>query len=199
MGLIVEGLADIQVCEYLVKQFAPHITLEKSISMINKPKLIANCGESASLLLEQGCDRVVILWDLYPPWGEKDAKPCRKEDRDAIIESLKESLNPKDQKKVFLVCIENMLEAWLLYDENALKSVLSRPTRPIKKLTLDKHPERIPDPKAYLIALYSQHGKGRYTDYIDAIKIVRLLDLSRLRKCETFVRFALKVADIKLS
>ncbi|HRF97762.1 MAG TPA: DUF4276 family protein [Aggregatilineales bacterium] len=195
VGLIVEGLADIRVCEHFIRQFAPDVTFGRSVSLINKPKLIANCGESASILLEQGCERVVIIWDLYPPWGEKGEKPCRKEDREAILDSLKKASVPPE--KVFLVCIENELETWLLYDMSAIEQLLSRPTYPVRLKKL-KRPQEIPSPKSYLMRLFKQHGR-EYTDYEDAIKIARNINISRLRKCETFVRFALKVADIKLS
>jgi len=186
--------ADIKVCEHLAKSLDADIKPD-SVPLDNKPNLLTECGDIAMLLLKGGCERVVIIWDLYPPWGEKGAKPCRKEDSEAILSSLKNANVPIE--KVFLVCIENELETWLLYDMRAIEQLLSRPTHPIR-LKKIKCPEEIISPKSHLMRIFKQHGR-EYIDYDDAIKIARAIDISRLRKCETFVRFALKVADIELS
>ena len=185
--------ADIKVCEHLAKSLNSDIVPD-SVPLDNKPNLLTECGDIALLLLEGGCERVVIIWDLYPPWGEKGEKPCHKEDREAILNSLKKSRVPLE--KVVLVCIENELETWLLYDKNAIEHLLSRPTHRVR-LEKIKRPQEIINPKSHLMRIFKQHGR-EYTDYEDAIKIARKINISRLRKCETFVRFALKVANIKL-
>jgi len=59
--------ADKKVCEYLARQLQPQLEII-SVTLDNKPKLINNCGRSAAQLLKAGCDRVVIIWDLYPAW-----------------------------------------------------------------------------------------------------------------------------------
>jgi hypothetical protein len=80
--------ADKKVCEILLKKLDPMIET-KSVTLDNKPNLVQKCGAAAKQLLEtEKCDRVIILWDLYPAWRTDDEKPCRKEDRESIIESL---------------------------------------------------------------------------------------------------------------
>ena len=59
--------ADKKVCEYLARQLQPQLEII-SVTLDNKPKLIHNCGRSAAQLLKAGCDRVLIIWDLYPAW-----------------------------------------------------------------------------------------------------------------------------------
>lgn len=125
VGLILECTADgpdKTVCEYLVRMLDPTIE-PSSVTLTNKRILIQESGKVAAQLLADGCKRVVIVWDLHPPW--RDTKPCRREDRESILQSLTNAgVNPTN---VFLVCIKEELEAWLLADERALITVLSRP------------------------------------------------------------------------
>lgn len=182
--------ADRKVCEHLAKQIEPDIEIE-SVTLDNKKNLVSECGKAAAQLLASGCDRVVIMWDLHPSWRE--TAPCRKEDRDDIMRSL--AASDVDATKVFLVCIEEELEAWLLADNRAIEVVLSKPHRPVR-INRERHPERVNNPKKRLMQIFRQEGRRPYNDLIDAEKIVKAMpDLSRLTRVETFVRFALKVAD----
>lgn len=69
--------ADKKVCEHFARQLEPELEII-SITLDNKPKLISECGRAASQLLKDGCDRVLIIWDLYPAWREKKKKPVVK-------------------------------------------------------------------------------------------------------------------------
>ena len=101
-----------------------------------------------------------------------------------------------DALQVSLVCIEEELEAWLIADGRALSSVLSRPAHPVQ-VRDTKKPEKTRKPKTHLIRVFQQNGHS-YVDRIHAKKIVEALpDLTRLRRCETFVRFAVKVTGKK--
>jgi len=184
--------ADRKVCEYLAKHIKPDIEIE-SVTLDNKKNLVSECGKAAVQLLNSGCDHVVIMWDLHPSWRE--TVPCRKEDREDIQRSL--TAAKADAKKVFLVCIEEELEAWLIADNRAIEVVLSKPHRRVS-VARERHPERVNNPKKRLMQIYRQEGKRPYNDLIDAEKIVKAMpDLERLKRVETFVRFALKVADVR--
>ena len=189
VGLIFESGphgADKQVCEYLLNQIAPENTY-LSVTLDNKRKLVIECGRSAANLIVDGCEHVVIVWDLHPPWRE--TKPCRKEDREDIMRSLKAA--DVDTGKVFLVCVEEELEAWLIADNRAIEKVLSRPTHPVR-INDERRPERVNNPKKRLSQIYQQNGR-RYNDLIDAIKIARAMpDLNKIKRCDTFVRFVVK-------
>ena len=39
------------------------------VTMTNKKLLIRGAAERVRLLLVQGCERVVVLWDENPPWS----------------------------------------------------------------------------------------------------------------------------------
>lgn len=187
--------ADKAVCELLARRLKPSIQII-SVTLDNKPKLLADCGQAAAQLFQDGCERVIIVWDLYPPWRTCGTKPCRREDRQAIARSLKKA-NVKS-KSVYLVCIEEELEAWLIADGRALSAVLSRPAHPVKvKDTLK--PERVGTPKTRLKKLFQQHRDQPYTDRLHAEKIVNAMpDLNRIKRCVSFVRFAVKVTGVTL-
>ena len=186
--------ADRKVCEHLAKCIRHDLEI-KSETLDNKPNLIAQCGIVAAELLEDGCDRVVIVWDLYPAWRERGVNPCRKEDRACIIASLTSAGVELD--KVALVCIEEELEAWLLADNRAISNVLSRPTHKVN-IKRQRNPER-GNPKKRMTKLFKEHSGRPYRDLQHAEMIAKSIqDFQRLRKVETFKRFASKVADVEL-
>ncbi len=186
--------ADRKVCEHLAKRIRPNLEI-KSETLDNKPNLVAECGIVAAQLLDDGCERVVIVWDLYPAWRAKGAKPCRKEDREDIAASLT-SANV-DLEMIELVCIEEELEAWLLADNRAISEVLSRPTYKVN-IKRQRYPER-GNPKKRMTKLFNENAGQPYRDLKHAEMISRAIpDFKRLRRVETFRRFALKVADVEL-
>ena len=186
--------ADRKVCEHLAKRIRPDLEI-KSETLDNKPNLIAECGIAAARLLEDGCDRVVIVWDLYPAWRERGVKPCRKEDREGITISLHSAGVESD--KVALVCIEEELEAWLLADHRAISIVLSKPHRKVN-VRRQSNPDR-QNPKTRLMRIFTEHIRRPYTDRRHAAQIVRAMpDLNRIKRVDSFRRFARKVADVEL-
>jgi Domain of unknown function (DUF4276) len=183
--------ADIKVCKHLAKMIQSDITID-AITLDNKPNLIQKCGDVTSLLL-QDCERVLIIWDLCPPWDEE--KACRHKDREAILQSLsKADLTAQQLLRVHLVCIEQELEAWLLADMRAINNFISNPNRPQPNIPVIRRPEQIPNPKKRLNQIIQEHTRKPYVDREHAEKIIRgLPDLKRLKRCSTFQRFAQKI------
>ncbi|MCY4073745.1 MAG: DUF4276 family protein [Chloroflexi bacterium] len=178
----------------MAKRIRPDLEII-SETLDNKPNLIAECGIVAAQLLEDSCARVLVVWDLYPAWRERGAKPCRKEDRDGIMASLTSAGVGSD--KVALVCIEEELEAWLLADNRAISKVLSRPTHKVN-IKRQRNPER-GNPKKRMTKLFNENVGRPYHDLKHAEMIARAIpDLQRLRRVDAFRRFALKVADVEL-
>lgn len=181
--------ADMKVCERLVQHLRPDAII-RSITLDNKPKLIAGCGAVAAMLLKEGCGNVIIVWDLYPAWRERVQRPCRAEDRRLIMDSLRTA---GVGSCAHLVCIEQELEAWLLADGRAISSVLSTTAHPVRVKNV-KNSESVNNPKKRLNELFKQNTGRPYNDIVHAEKIIRgLPDLNRIRRCSTFVRFAEKV------
>src|SRR5438552_2094640 len=126
VGMIFECVPDgpdKQVCEYLAEKLLPGITLAKSVTLLNKAGVLRNCGENTRLMLhEHNCDRVVSVCDYRPPdWGpehrvgpEEEAL-CLHRDRAIIFAALDNA--GVDRERVYLVCLDAMLETWLLADE----------------------------------------------------------------------------------
>ena len=203
IALLVEGLPDLEVCLHLAKRLQPE-SVFVGAALGKKPKLLATCGLVAEEYIADGADRVIILWDLHPAtWEDVEpggkTKPCRKEDRERVFASLDEA--GVDGTMVALVCIDAMLETWLLADNRALEDFLSKPHRPVR-IRRDRRPEQHQDPKSRLIKTFAEAGrKGRrsYNDTSDAIQIARAMpDLQRLRRVASFRRFAEKAAGVDL-
>ena len=181
--------ADQQVCEHLAHRLLPDIEVVP-VTLSKKPELLSGCGPAAANLLREGCERIIIVWDLYPPWRRQEP-PCRKEDREAIQNSLSKS--GVSMQQVALVCIEEELEAWLLADGRALSTVLSRPAHPVRVRDVKK-PDRTQKPKTRLNKIFQQYSGRPYVDLMYARKIVEVLpDLTRIRRSTTFARFAAKL------
>lgn len=183
--------ADKAVCEYLASQLRPGVNFS-SRTMDNKPNLIADAAKVAGALLQDGCERVLIVWDLRPAWPDKTKKACRAEERNALLTSLtKEGLSGRP---VYLICIEQELESWLLADENKISNFLSTPAReyPVKRV---KRPDQVMQPKAVIMNHFNTARGWRYEDRVNAIKLVRCgaTNWSRLRQSESFVRFEVKL------
>jgi Domain of unknown function (DUF4276) len=183
--------ADKAVCEYLAGQLKPG---EKIISrtLDNKLKLLEGAAPVAKQLLAEGCSRVLIVWDLRPAWPDKKDKPCRAKERQTLLDGLaKEGLQ---NAPVFLVCVEQELESWLLASDQAISAFLSTAVRAYKAKQVKK-PDRVPNPKA-VMNNHFQAAKGtRYEDYVHAVKVLKAaaLDWKRLRRSDSFARFEAKL------
>lgn len=148
IGLVLECAKngpDQQVCEYLIEQLRPD-TKVVSVTLTEKNNLIARCGDAAAaLLLQETCQRVVIVWDLYPPWrleNPRSEEQCRHHERAGILRSLKEA--GVTSRSVHLVCISEELEAWLIADNRAIERAISRLTnRRRPRIREEKNPESV--------------------------------------------------------
>lgn len=217
LGLVVEGLADGAVCEVAAKRLRSGITVHPPTTLVNKPLLLRGCGEAAAALLTVAkCDKVVVVWDLYPNWPDEATKkaaqqkkstskknqrtgPDCKEDRAAALASL-ESAGLADDPRVSLVCIERELETWLIADAAAITSVLvARHITPdrLEKIKLPGKPERHADPKGWLEDTFYKARKTKYTDRDHAPAIMSAIgNLNDLRKVQSFSRFAAKLLGV---
>lgn len=193
VGFIVEcgpEGAETKVIPHLARLISPTV-IPEVIPLDRKPKLKQESGRWAAALLHQGCQRVLITWDLLPDWGEYEGRGCRHDDKEDIYRSLQSAGIERSDRRVRLVCIEKMLEAWLRADERALRAMLSTEAH-AAIVPRHRNTQTIRDPKAALNTIFCQHGVRfrRYVDRDHAILIARALpDLNRLRRCPTFRRF----------
>jgi len=197
VGILVEcgrdGLEDV-VCRRICELLAQHTGLRLQVDIVpmdNKRRLILECGAAAARLLEDGCHRVVVLWDERPAWPQVGEDLCWHRDREDILTNLRQA--GARRPNVHLVCIEREFESWLLHDERVLSCVLSTDAHPVR-VPRQRHPHRMPNPKGTMMRLFEEHRGWRYVDVQFARSFARCLEnLSRLRGCTTFCRFAQKV------
>ena len=183
--------ADKQICEYLASQLRPGQSVV-SRTMDNKLKLLDGATSVAKKLLAEGCEKVLIVWDLRPAWPDKNGKPCRANERASLLAALaKEGLQGQP---VYLVCVEQELESWLLASDHAISAFLSTDPHPYTAKQVKK-PDQVPNPKAVMNNHFKAARGTRYEDRVHAIKVLKAvaLDLKRLRRSVSFVRFEAKL------
>ena len=171
IGIICEGGPggeDEQVLRHLVSRILPGVTV-KILTQGRKPDLVAQCGQVAKTLFDSGCNRVLIVWDIFPRWGRPDGEQQDIADIQAALAQAGLAARPC----LYLVPIKAELEAWLLADGSALSTVLSRSAHKVN-IGDTKNIEDNTDPKKRLEAIFKRHG-GTYTAKSDAIKIVKNL------------------------
>jgi hypothetical protein len=156
--------------------------------------MIANCGRAvANLLNAEGCDKVLIIWDLYPAWRDDGCRADCVEDCRSIREALRAAGVTDGDGRVALICIREELEAWLVADGRALSAVLSRPTHQVR-VQDNRRPDTVREPKTRLRQLFQQNGRGDYSDRTHAIQIAQALpDHNRIGRSQSFRRFTSKI------
>lgn len=181
--------ADVQVCEFLARQIVPGIE-PVSRTLDNKANLLKDAAKVAARLLAAGCERVLIVWDLRPAWP--GPKPCRKVERETLLTSLNEA--NLTGKPVFLICIEQELESWLLADEAKISAFLSTDAHPYVARRV-RNPDHVANPKSAMMNHFTTARGWRYEDRTHAIKVLKAAKtkLNRLRSSHTFARFEAKL------
>jgi len=184
--------ADKLVCEYLASQLRPGVKLV-SQTLDNKPNLLAEAGKVASKLLEEGCVCVLIIWDLRPAWPDKGNKPCRYDERQALLQALIHA-GLAATEPVYLVCIEQELESWILADEKNISDYLSTAAHSYTANKVRK-PDEVQNPKSVMMNHFKQARNWRYDDKVHAVKILSQNppNWKRLCRSASFKRFGDKL------
>ena len=186
--------ADKQVCEYLAEQFLPKGAQFVSRTMDNKLKLLEGAAEIAKGLLADGCERVLIVWDLRPAWPDKKDKPCRAAERQTLLDGLiKQDLQ---NQPVYLVCVEQELESWLLASDHAISAFLSTKSHLYISEKVNR-PDRERHPKALIGNRFKEARGWLYEDRVHALKVLKAapINLSKLRRSVSFARFESKLLE----
>lgn len=184
--------ADKQVCEYLARHIRSDIGI-RSITLDNKVNLLRDAGKVAAQLLKDGCACVLVLWDIRPAWPDRRLKSCRHDERQAVLIRLTEA-GVKSNAPVYLICIEQELESWLLANEHAIAALLSTPAHCFDVRRV-KTPDTVPQPKAAMVEHFKKARGWRYDDKVDAVRVLQAapVDLPRLRRSISFARFESKL------
>lgn len=191
VGFILEcrpGGPDASVYKYVAEKLCPSLVIEKPQTMVNKPRLMEEGPVVAQTLLESGCEYVFIIWDKKPRWDDPLGN-CYT-DREALTHSL--TLLEVDITKVFLCCIDQMLESWLIADSRGFMSwIRSKTTHALPGIGDHKTSAKQASPKDRITNYLENHyNKWKYNDYQDNIEIVkRLPDFDRAARWNDSFRF----------
>jgi len=188
LGLILEcdaGGPDELVFKCLVRRLSPE-TKVLVRTQGNKPAVFERGADVAKSLVEtDGCDLVLVVWDLKPLF--EDAGNCVDETDD--LKANLAGLPPETRKRVKLLCLSYELETWLLADAEAVRGHLSKPTRPCKWKG-SKSPETFSDAKSTLNKVFKDFRGQRYEDFREAIQIAsRWSTTTKFRGVSSFERF----------
>ncbi len=191
VGLILECTLDgpdLQVYSHFARHFlGTEVEIEPSCAG-NKKILVREAGKRARALFAEGCERVLVIWDLWPLWGERnDAQPLVARDIAAITQALRGAhvTNPC----VYLIGVDRMLETLLIVDGGAIAEVLKVP-RGRPRPRHQRNPRRTHEPKDYLDGWFRRYHRGQYSDYQHANEIAQHIDVARLEKaCPEFLQF----------
>jgi hypothetical protein len=135
------------------------------------------------------------VWDLRPSWPDRREKPCRAAERQQVLDSLASAGLPPTVP-VYLVCIEQELESWVIACDHAITAYLSTQAHPYQAKQYKK-PDRERQPKALMNNHFKDARGWVYEDRADAIRVLKAaaLDFKRLRRSPTFVRFEMKLQE----
>lgn len=192
--------ADGKVYRFLAQQLRSDLEIVPFFLDV-KPRLTQESGSVTKQLMEiDGCERVMIIWDLRPAWPDERKKKrslCPVEDCKRIWLSLKDKLTPQQLQCVCLLCVVQELETLLLVDHQALSQYLSKITKHPCNIRQIPFPERQPDPKGVLNRKFKESRFYRkYEDVIDAEKIIKLADINKLRRSPTFQKFEKRIREL---
>ena len=97
-------------------------------------------------------------------------------------------------RPVYLVCVEQELESWLLADETKLAGFLSTSTHAYSVARVRK-PDHVGNPKSVVMNHFKEARGWRYEDRVHAIKVIRhdVPNWARLRQSDSFARFEAKL------
>jgi hypothetical protein len=173
IGVIAENDSDIDVFEEIVKKISKkQIALRRFIGK-GCGKIRKECVGWAKNFKEQNCSLLVLLHDL-----DRNNLPD-------LMQQLRTALNPPYIKHHIIVIPVREIEAWLLSDEIAIRTAMN-----IKSVIPSiGNPESIDDPKEYLERLVEKKSLGRkhYLNTVHNKKIASLLNLTKIKKCKSFL------------
>lgn len=171
IGVIAEDNSDIEVIREILEKYLNknYFTLKKQVGK-GCGKLKSKCAAWAQLLTKQGCNHILLFHDLD---GNSEAD---------LRKSLEEKLKiPNVSNPIVVIPIEEM-EAWLLSDLEAVKTVFNLNSKP-KNIP---QCETIESPKEYLRDIVWKLGKKKYLNTVHNKKIANLTRLDCLQRCNSF-------------
>jgi hypothetical protein len=174
IGIIAEDKSDIDVITEILKKYmgANEFRIGRFVGN-GCGKLRSKCEAWTKNLFKSGCNYVFVFHDL----DRNCANKLRKD--------LEIKVCPNKYENSLIVIPVEELEAWLLSDSDAIKSVFNLNKKP-KKI---HGCENISSPKEHLRDMVWATGKKRYLNTVHNKKIAKETSLENLKRCPSFIQF----------
>jgi hypothetical protein len=112
-----------------------------------------------------------------------------------LFAELNAAIAPAHPRASIVLIPKREIEAWLLYDANAI----ARAFRQNQHLPLPGNPETLPDPKKHLQTLVERRYSKNYLNTVHNELIAKHIAINALRRCASFrphIAFAANVRQI---
>ena len=178
---------DAAIYTYLAKHFCNDLEILKPETLSSKAGVMEQGAEVAKTLLDTGCDYVFIIWDRMPKWGGTG----RCEDHIATLENSLQQVGA-DRTKIFLCCISDMLESWLIADGRGIDAwIASKTNHAMPGFGDHKTAAEQTNPKDRIKNYLREHfGKWKYNDFENNFDILKHIpEFSRVANWNDSFRF----------
>jgi hypothetical protein len=134
-------------------------------------KLRRKCAPWACALVQKGCRWLVVIHDLDT------------HDEGRLRIGLTNAIAPAGASTTVVLIPKREIEAWLLYDGNAIAQAFNEKKQP----RLPGDPEALSDPKNFLGDLVKKKYRKEYLNTVHNARIAKYIAPSRLRRCRSFM------------
>jgi len=190
IGFVLEcqtGGSDATVYKYVAERLCPTLSIEKPKTLVNKIGVFNEGPAVTQTLLETGCDFVFVIWDRKPRFGVLGN--CETDIATFNLSLVQLNI---DLQRVFVCCIDEMLESWLIIDGRGFDRWLQLKTNhPLADFGDHTSRAEQSDPKNRIRAfLRINYGAWKYNESEDNFEIVKHLpDFDRAARWNESFRF----------
>lgn len=171
MGIIAEDDSDVAVLsEITLTLLRPRAVGFRKFVGDGCGKLRRKCAAWARNLVQQGCPCIAVVHDL-------DVN-----DEQQLRAHLTRAIAPAGAKARVVLIPRREIEAWLLYDGDAIAVAFNENRRP----RLPGNPESLADPKRHLRDLIWKNYRKHYLNTVHNSLIAKHIDVSLLRRSGSF-------------
>jgi len=181
IGIIAEDNSDVDVMKAIALTILrPRNVAFKRFVGDGCGKLRRKCAAWATNLVRQGCRWVAVVHDLDT------------NEEESLRNTLTAAVDAANAEAAVVVIPRREIEAWLLYDASAIANAFGEVKRP----RLPGDPEMLTDPKRHLEQLVWRTYRKRYLNTVHNAKIALHIDVSHLRRSNSFARYPVFSATI---
>lgn len=180
IGVVAEDVSDVHVVNAIISKYlkANDFSVKHFVGQ-GCGKIKVKCKAWVDNLSKQGCGHVFVFHDL----DRNDERELRAE----LLGKIKDC----GLKNSLIVIPTEELEAWLLSDMDAIKSVFNIKTE-LKRIA---DVEAVKSPKEHLAKLIRKSSNKIYVNTVHNKKIAEKIEIEQLSRCESFKPFGLYLSE----